>query len=268
MRKKLILYTLLAIAFLTYSCKQLEKKEVKPSPPPDVKTPTSEVTQTREKQVVFRINGAPIYKEDLKGIPFKKAIMNEIFYQEGLRNGIDKNIEDKVEEYKRSLVIGKVTTEYLKAQPKLEEVTDEEMVDYYNKNIMKFQNLRIQEISVTDQKLAGEIRDRALTGEDLSKIASELSLPTRIINVNPDELTKNNKNMFKVIEKGFVSEVVKDGNEFKVLRIQDIKNYPLEKIQKSLTYIVIAHKKSQALLDYQDQLVKQNNINLEVLANE
>lgn len=263
MSKLAMLLSILAFVFLNLGCEKQREKEVTPSPSPVTQTPTSKESETKEKQIIARINGTPIYKEDLKGRRLNEVIMNEVFYQEGVRQGIDKSVEVKVEEYKKNLVTGILRTEYLKAHPDLKSVSDDEIKRYYDDRLADYTYVRIQEITVKDRKMAEDVMERAKNGEDFEEIAAEVSAPVKTISMRPEKLAK--ENMFKSTEVGSLSDIVEEGGSYKILKIIDINKYPFEQFKSIILHNVRAQKTSQALQEYMDQIIKDNDINVEIL---
>lgn len=264
MNKLVILLAILAFVSLNLGCEKRKEEEVTPSPSPVTQSPTSKESEAREKQIIAKINGTPIYKEDSQGRRLNDVIMNEIFYQEGLRKRVDKRVEDKVERYKRELVTGIVIQEYLNALPDLKKVSDEEIESYYKDRIESYEYVRIQEVTVADKKIAENIMQRAKNGEDLAKIAVELSVPIKTTGIRPNKLAK--KNIFSTTEVGSLSDIVKDGGSYKISKIIAIGNYPLGQFKSVIIQNVKSQKRSQALQEYMDQIIKDNNIKVETLA--
>lgn len=258
-----ILLALLTLIPFNLGCEKQKEEKVTPSPSPVTQTPTSKESVAKEKQIIARINGTPIYKEDLRGRRLNDAIMNEIFYQEGLRKGVDKSVEDKIEQYKRELVTGIVRQEYLETLPDLKKVSDEEIESYYKDRLQEYEYVRIQEVTVTDKKVAEDIMKRAKMGEDLAKIAEELSVPIKTTGIRSNQLAK--KNIFSTTEVGSLSDIVKDGGAYKIFRIIAIGNYPLGQFKSVIIHNVRSQKRSQALQEYMDQIIKENNIKVETL---
>ena len=264
MSRLVILLAILAFISLNTGCEKRKEEKVTPSPSPVTQTPTSKESEATEKQIIARINGTPIYKEDLRGRRLNDVIMNEIFYQEGLRQGVDKSVEDKVDNYKRELVEGIVIKDYLDKLPDLKKVSDEEIESYYKDRVQAYKYVRIQEISVSDEKVAEDVMKRAKKGEDLEKIAEELSVPIRTAGMRPNKLAE--KNIFSTIEVGSLSDIVKDGGGYKIVKIIAIGSYPLGQFRSVIIHNIRSQKRSQALQEYMDRIIKENNINVEILA--
>lgn len=259
-----ILLALLTLISFNLGCERQKEEKVTPSPSPAIQTPISRGSEAREKQIVATVNGKPIYTQDLRGRRLNDAIMKEIFYQEGLRKGVDKTVEDKVENYKRDLVAGIVVREYLDTLPNLKKVSDEEIKRYYERKEKSYEYVRIEEVSVSDNEIAQDIMNRALNGEDLAKIAKELSVPIKITAIKPNKLAR--ENIFSTIEVGSLSNIVREGGMYKILKIIDIGSYPLDKFKSVIMHNVRSQKRHQALQEYMDQIIKDNNIKVEILA--
>jgi hypothetical protein len=256
-----ILLALLTLISFNIGCEKQKEEKVTPSPSPVAQTPTPKESAAKENQIIARVNGKPIFREDLSRKGLNQAIMNEIFYQEGLRTGVDKSVEDKVEKYKRELVVGIIIGEYLDALPDLQKVSDEEIERYYEDREKTFDYVRIQQVTVTDNKIAEDIMQRAKDGEDLAKIAKELSVPIKTSGIKPNVLAK--KNIFSTIEVGSLSDIVEDGGTYKIFKIIAIGSYPLSKFKSIIISKIKSQKRSQALQEYMDQIIKDNNIKVE-----
>jgi len=266
--RRLLPFLFLAV-FLPLGCKQAERKEeIKKDTTSHEEETASKTQENRgENKIVARVNGKPIYRGDLRGMPLQSVIADEIIYQEGLKRGLDKEFEKRVEEYKRGLIVDSIKREVLANLPK-EEVTDEDIEKYYKENEDNYTYLRIKEISVGDKDTAEEIHKKALAGEDFERIKSDYSASGKQVTVVDLKFadSKFYKDLFDKKEVGSISGVIQDGNRFKILKITNVKKIPLEKAKNVIMHIIMARRKGQTLQEYVEKLKKENNVKVEIFA--
>ena len=107
-------------------------------------------------------------------------VRKELLYQEGLKQGIDKEprIVDLINRYKYELI----TQEYLDRNLKdTGTITDKEVKDYYDKNISVFktqEEITASHILVKTEKEAKEILSELKKGKDFAELAKEKSIDT------------------------------------------------------------------------------------------
>jgi len=218
-----------------------------------------------DKKIAARINGRPIYEEDLRGIPLKDVIDYEILYEVGLKRGLDKEVEMQVEDYKKRLIVTTLQKEIVPNRPKEEVVSEEEIQEYYKQNVSKYKAMSFKEIIVEDKNLADQIQKRAMAGEDFDQISSDLTKSGLNVQVVDLRFNRRFNDKFSGKEIGSVSEVIKEGNKFVILKLTEVKEFPLEKAKQAIKYAVALKKRAQALHDYAEQAKKDNNITVEIL---
>jgi predicted CopG family antitoxin len=257
------LFPLLALIILVSSgCGKSEKTEK-----PKEVTSTKQTAQTNTPgRIVARVNGKPIYEKDLGGRPLEYVIADEVIYQEGLKRGLDKKLEPQIEQYKRGLIVTTIKNEIISSLPKGGEVTDKEIEDYYNENESRFTHLRVKEVILRDKNLAEEAHKRAMSGEDLEKIASDLSAKSGE-NIPVKELVFGVRynELFKGKSVGSVSDVIQEGNEFKVIKLIEVIKIPLAKSSESIKYLVLAKRRDDAIREFANKVSKEDNIKVEIL---
>ncbi len=259
------LFPFLALVILvSLGCEKQEKKE---ETTPTKETPAKQAAQTSTPgRIVARVNGKPIYEKDLGGRPLEYVIADEVIYQEGLKRGLDKKLEPQIEQYKRGLIVTTIKNEIISSLPKGGEVTDKEIEDYYNENESRFTHLRVKEIILKDKNLAEEAHKRAMSGEDLEKIASDLSAKSGE-NIPVKELVFGVRynELFKGKSVGSVSDVIQEGNEFKVIKLIEVIKIPLAKSSESIKYLVLAKRRDDAIREFANKVSKEDNIKVEIL---
>jgi hypothetical protein len=223
------------------------------------------------KTVVARINGRPIYKEEVGEEPLERVIDEEILYEIGLKQGLDKNkkLEEKVERYKKRLIINAVRAQILdnigKKEPK---VSDEEIENYYKENENRYRYLSLKAIITNDRKVAEEIHKRALKGEDFEKIVSDYSNNSgKEVTLRELSFTRRYNDIFKGKEIGSVSNIIQEGNRFIILKVTDVRQIELQRVKPAIRTTIAAQKKGEALHDYIEKLKKENNIKVEIFGN-
>lgn len=258
------LFGLVLFSALVFSaCSQTEKKEEART---EGQAASKQEAQSEQegKTLLARVNGNPIYKEDLNGKSLKGAIRDEILYQEGLKQGLDKKFEKDVENYKRRIVVEAVKNDLLQNIAK-QEVTDEEIEEQYNRNLDKYTFLSLTEVSAGDKNTAEEIRKKLIEGADVNQIASEYAKSGIKISPANFGFVKKYNNLFQKKEPGQISKVVEENGQFKVFTIMDVRSIPFVKAQKSLQYNVMARKRGRIIDDLVEKIKKDNNITVEII---
>ena len=245
---------LVLIILFAAGCERFEKKQS-----------TTGTEETTQKKVVARVNGRPIYEDELKGRPIETVIDYEILYEAGLKQGLDKKVEKAVEDYRKRLILTALQKEIMNNLPKEENVSDEEIEKYYKENESKYRYLRIKEIAVEDKNLAEEIHKRALKGEDFEKIASDYSKSGTRITVRDLRFNMTYNDFFSGKDVGSVSEVVQEGNQFKILKLTEIKEIQHYKVMEAIRHTILAKRKAQAVHEFAEKFKNENKIEVEIL---
>lgn len=270
---KTVLPVLLTAMLLLSACGQSGTKE---SPGDNAGTTDQEQSSnntTRFKseksgKVVARVNGVPIYEDELNGLPVESMVTDEILYQEGLSEGLEKKYQEQVMQYQMSLVLREIKERIVADMPPEKEPTEQEMLDYYNSaKDENYTNIRVEEINFTDKKLGEQILKMAQDGKDFNDIVKELpDAAGSNVKVNQLGLDRKLNRFFDVKEVGALSQVVdkKDGT-YSVLKIQEVKVIPFESTKNTLVYILKARKKASAYNAYAKKLVKEKNYDVEIV---
>jgi len=260
--RKLLPFLALLILFV-WGCGKSEKKEETKKAS---STETEGVTHV-EKKIVARVDGRSIYEEDLRGRPIEEVIVDEILYEEGLKRGLDKKFEERVELYKRNLIINELKAEIIKNLPK-EVVGRKEIEGYYKENESKYKYLRIKQVSVEDKNLAEKIHKKALAGEDLEKIASDYSKSGTNLTVTDLGYNKKYNDLFSGKDIGSVSDVIQEGDRFKILKLIEVREIPLSMLNQPIKYAVSAKKRGEAVREFVEKLKEENKIKVEIIEEE
>ncbi|MGH7850298.1 MAG: hypothetical protein ACREOP_08375, partial [Thermodesulfobacteriota bacterium] len=86
----------------------------------------------KSAKVAARVNGVSIYEDELNGRPVNSLVTDEILYQEGLKEGLEKKYQDKIREYQMSLVVRELKDAITGKMPPEREITDKDLLEYYN----------------------------------------------------------------------------------------------------------------------------------------
>ena len=250
--KKLFPFLALLIVF-AWGCGKSEKEE------------TQKSETTTDQNIVARVNGRPIYMSDLKGKALKDVIDYEILYEVGLKQGLDKKFEREIEGYKKKLIVNALQKDIRANMPKEEEISEQEIEEYYKQNQDKYKIMSFQKIVVREQNLANEIQKRALAGEDFEKIASDYSKSGTDVKVLDMRFSREYNKLFSGKEIGSVSEVIQQGDKFEIIKLTQVRDIPLARAKQSMKFALKATKNNQAIHDYAEKLKKENNIKVEIL---
>jgi major membrane immunogen (membrane-anchored lipoprotein) len=165
---------LLTVLLLLSACGQSGTKESADKSGNTNQEPASYKPEKSTK-VVARVNGVPIYEDELNGRPVDSLITDEILYQKGLKEGLEKKYQDKIREYQMSLVVRELKGAITDKTPPEREITEKDLLDYYNSNKdLNYTNYRIEEINFQDEKWASKIK-MAKEGKSFQDIAKDLS---------------------------------------------------------------------------------------------
>jgi hypothetical protein len=267
---------LLLVVLIFIGCNQSDSNGKPPSASEDdsdnkqSQTATNDNTAYDESEpevrgkVLARVNGQPIYEDDLKGYNLEYVVTEEIIYQEGIRQGIDKQYRDQVRNYNRRLIIRGSKQNILENAAPTKTVSDEEIKNFYENNKDKYSHVRIHEISFPDSRLGSEIQEKAKNGEELQTIAN--SHPDLEITVNDIGYNRAMAQHFKTREVGMVSEVIqKPDGTFSVLKIVEIKDIPFNISKKSIKFILEAFRKTHMYDSYARKVAEENNMTIEII---
>ena len=225
-------------------------------------TAATETEPERVGKVIARVNGQPIYEDDLNGRNLEYVITEEIIYQEGIRQGMDKQFRHKLRDYERRLIISVTKQSILENAEPTKPISNEQIQSYYELNKDKYTNVRIHEISFADSNFGNEIKDKAKSGEELQTIAD--SYPDLEITVKDIGFNRDMAKHFKTREVGTVSEVIqKPDGTFSVLKIVEIRDIPLNRSGNAIKHILRSVQKARLFDGYAQIVADENNMTIE-----
>lgn len=248
---------LILVLLLLCGCKQIEKSEN------NAKRFKTEKNET----VLARVNGVPIYQNEIKRDSLNSLITDEILYQEGLKRGLDKKYEEKVMLYQMSLIIDEMKRNISGELPPTKPVSDEEIESYYNEAILKYSHAKFQGVCFNDKNLKDEIYKMATEGIDFQDIANKYKDSKSKVVVENIGFNRELNNRFKKYEVGAMTDVIekKDGT-YCILKIESIQQIPFQVSKKAIKNILQAQRHADALNEYARKLAKEKNMDI-VLVN-
>ncbi len=218
-------------------------------------------------KVVARVNGVPIYEDELNGLPVDSLVTDEILYQEGLKEGLDKKFQKKIRDYQMTLVVREIKNGVIEKMPTEEEITDKELLDYYNSvKDSKYTNYRIEEINFQNESQGEQIIEMAKEGKSFRDIADSLSNAKSQVTAKDLGYNKNLRIHFDAKEVGSISKVVpkKDG-AFSVLKITEIKETPYNNVKNTIKSVIEAKRKGAAYDQAAQEIAKENGFTVEIV---
>ena len=218
-------------------------------------------------KVVARVNGVPIYEDELNGLPVDSLVTDEILYQEGLKEGLDKKFQKKIRDYQMTLVVREIKNGVIEKMPTEEKITDKELLDYYNSvKDSKYTNYRIEEINFQNESQGEQIIEMAKEGKSFRDIADSLSNAKSQVTAKDLGYNKNLRIHFDAKEVGSISKVVpkKDG-AFSVLKITEIKETPYNNVKNTIKSVIEAKRKGAAYDQAAQEIAKENGFTVEIV---
>lgn len=250
---KKLTYVLVLVPLLILGCSKEDKKEADKTAP-EAKKEEVKTEAALENKPLALVDGVPIYQEDLHGGTLDKAVELELLYQEALRRGIDKNkeIEQRVKDFKKGLILRTFMDGIVSA-----EIDDAQIEAYYNEHPDEYVRIRVSEIAVKDKKVAEQIRQKLLSGEDVNKITEDYSS-----SITRARLTARHKDVFKGKEAGAVSDIIEDRGEFKVLKLLEKNEMPFEHVKNGIKYTLMHQKREEAVAELVEKLKKEKKVEI------
>jgi len=257
---------LLTVLLLLSACGQSGTKESADKSGNTNQEPASYKPE-RSSKVAARVNGVSIYEDELNGRPVNSLVTDEILYQEGLKEGLEKKYQDKVRNYQMSLVVREIKNKIIDQLPPEREITDKDLLDYYNSaKDSIYTKYRIEEINFQNEKLGGQIIKMAKEGKSFQDIAMSLSNTESQVTVKDLGFNNNLNIYFKTNEPGSTSEVIqKQDGAYSVLKILEIKEVPYNSVKNKIKYVIEARRKGAAYDQSAREIAKENGFTVEII---
>lgn len=265
-RMKKTIPVLLTVLLLLSACGQSGTKESADKSGNTNQEPASYKPESSSK-VVARVNGVSIYEDELNGRPVDSLVTDEILYQEGLKEGLEKKFQNKIREYQMTLVVREIKNRVIDNMPPEKEITEKDILDYYNSmKDLNYTNYRIEEINFQDEKQGEQIIKMAEEGKSFGDIAKSLSNAESQVTANDLGFNKNLRIYFEAKEVGSISKVVrkKDG-AFSVLKITEVKEAPYNSVKNTIKYVIEARRKGAAYDQAAKEIAKENGFTVEIV---
>jgi hypothetical protein len=263
--KKTIPFLLTALLLLS-ACGQSGTKESADKSGNTNQEPASYKPEQSSK-VVARVNGVSIYEDELNGRPVDSLVTDEILYQEGLKEGLEKKFQDKIRNYQMSLVVREIKNRVIDKMPPEEEITEKDLLDYYNSvKDLNYTSYRVEEINFQDEKQGEQIIKMAEEGKSFGDIAKSLSNAESQVTVKDQGFNKNLRIYFEAKEVGSISKVVrKQDGAFSVLKIVEVKEVPYNNVKNTIKFVIDARRKGAAYDQAAKEIAKENGFTVEIV---
>lgn len=267
------------IAFGIAGCRQADEQQ---SASEKAETQTEQTTQTTEdttsttegqdesasvdesKTVVAKVNGVPIYREDLRGFDIQKAVQKELLYQYGKKQGyLDDRIKERVENFEKSLVISKVKIDAIKDYMALNPVTPEELDQEYKKDKEEFVYLKLNEVEVSDKATAEKIHKEASEGASLKDLAAKYGDSVKFQEM--DRSTKRFNRFFTDLEVGAVSELISNQDKYYIYKVEETNQLPTPDVKRRLRLEKEAEKKRKAINNLVEKIKQTGEFKVEMM---
>jgi hypothetical protein len=261
---KMVKLFLILAAFGVSSC---EKENAMPTPSSDQMATQIQESATDNTKIVAKVNGRPIYEDDLSRRTLKDVIANEILYERGLKQGLDQKFEKQIEGFKKRLILDEMKKELSYNIPK-QKVSFEEIEKDYNENKSHYTYLRVKQISVDNKKVAEDIYKKIKEGEDIDKIESDYTSENNVkILISESNVGKTYNRYFDNYSLNSVSEIIPYANDYKILKIVEVKVIPLSnaRVQASIRSNLQAQKENQIVQDIAEKIKTEDNVKVEII---
>ncbi len=265
-RMKKTIPVLLTVLLLLSACGQSGTKESADKSGNTNQEPASYKPESSSK-VVARVNGVPIYEDELNGRPVDSLVTDEILYQEGLKEGLEKKFQNKIREYQMTLVVREIKNRVIDNMPPEKEITEKDLLDYYNSvKDSKYTTYRIEEINFQDEKQGEQIIKMAEEGKSFEDIAKSLSNAESQVTANDLGFNKDLRIYFEAKEVGSISKVIrKQDGAFSVLKITEVKEAPYNSVKNTIKFVIEARRKGAAYDQAAKEIAKENGFTVEIV---
>jgi len=198
----------------------------------------------------------------------------QLLAQEGIKRGYNKDPEIKksIEEYMKSLVVGKLWKEEI--DKKITDVSEEELKKYYEKvknkdYLLKDDVMHLSVITVKGEGEAMQLRERVMKGEDFASLAKEYSIYLDnkekggdMGYMKPSNLPKKVTDVVSKMNKGEISLPIKIEVGYSIYKVEDRLKagdfMPYDYIKKQLRDRYLKEQKKKAAADFVETLKNEN----------
>jgi len=274
------LLLILIVFTVTISCTQSDNKDKNTEQTTETKQ-NYPAGEERDKIVVAKVNGSPIYKYQLVDSldnPLKEAIVHEILLQEAIKKGYRRNDYSNVDLSDRKTkmnftrdnnqAVDTLKREILSNVNVNKKITDKQVNDYYNEHIDKYTYAGTLKYTVdADEQTSKKIRDMIVGGSTVDDIRDEYS--EEGVKISVEEQKMSNAPIIidnlDVVEVGAVSKPIRFAGKYDIYKVTTVKKVDLNKIKAPIKHNIKALRKRDAIYNYVDNLIKSNDYNVTVL---
>ena len=175
-----------------------------------------------------------------------------------MKKGVDVEIEDTVQAFKRNNIVGRVKseviTEYFKENP----LTEEDVTAYFEKNKNDYYRLVTTKVESTDADALANARQKMKDGADLDSIKIEFSETVTVYKVKTPVREFNS--LVTNFEVGEISEIGSSGIKSYFVVVEEVKEPNVTLVKNSIQRQLEAARKRAALNQYMEATKQQYNI--------
>lgn len=259
MKKSILLILLLSLTFII-SCK--DNKE--PSVSSENKSTNNTVESADNGKLLFTINGRNVHEKEARIDDLESAINDEILYEAAIKRGIDKEpaVQRSLYMHRKNLFLGLLKRRVVQDYLKTHEITDEQINEYYNKNINKYTVLDVTVFSAPDIDTANFIKEELSKGTSPENIMDKYKNQDINIKLRRIQNSKSFIDKFDNLEAGLISEPIDQKSVFKIVRIDRVNTAPINKIGNSIRYELTNNLRLEAVQKYIEEQKKNMEIKL------
>ena len=237
----------------------------KAPPVPNV-SEQNKMSQEDQNRIVAKVNGKPILQKDLKGRPTRDVVNHEIIYQEGLSQGLDQDpaITELIEEYKKGLVTRAMTNKIIEESGALT-ASEQEISALYKEKLDTYTRLYVEQIITGNKAVAVEYQQRAAAGESFEDVSKYFETKKIKLAVAQTKIPRSLNKHFPEKKKGQLSPAIKDGPNYKVMRVLKVRQISLRSVSKSLEAEIMTHKRPKVIADYANKTVQEKGMKVEIM---
>ena len=243
----------------------VEAQMAQTRPAPNV-SEQNKMSQEDQNRIVAKVNGKPILQKDLKGRPIRDVVNHEIIYQEGLSQGLDQDpaITELIEEYKKGLVTRAMTNKIIEESGAVT-ASEQEISALYKEKLDTYTRLYVEQIITGNKAVAVEYQQRAATGESFEDVSKYFETKKIKLAVAKTKIPRSLNKHFPEKKKGQLSPAIKDGPNYKVMRVLKVRQISLRSVSKSLEAEIMTHKRPKVIADYANKTVQEKGMKVEIM---
>ena len=264
MNKSNLLYAILILAvfILLPACKENKSKQANES----TKTSEQSADTSQDKgKVAFKINGRPVYEDEMSARNIDEAIKDEILYEAALIKGVDKEpqVEKTLNMYRRNLITGVLRKQIIDEAMENYQVSDENINNYYEEHKDNYITLDVNKLIIQDKSKADEVYNKLSGGEAIEDVVEEYK--TENSEIILQQLYNNRKlsKEFDSFEVGEVSKPIDEQNNAVIYVITKVEIIPLDKVKRQIAYILMNLRKAIAVNAFIEKAKREENIKIE-----